>query len=566
MIPVPRHARQRRKDRLNINIVPEDALTPQVRLPYLHWLFGEDGTDCYTTRLLRDDYIDEHGHAEDGKVETIIMGEVTDWIESRHCDAFWAPRTRQPRKVLPTVSQVLRQHENIRHFATPPTSGHEAFKSLLHAIALQLLASCYTLLPASGAANLPLVQQRRHPERVTALHLQSQYQYEPAAGHHARAPSEVASWPGLFAELKPEDTLAEQVSRKRRLKCSNGYTPRFAAIGWTDGSSPSGTHHARDESNSTANSTSSSEPGFLSRLISPASTPKNSRRKNNTMFTSRLSPMKKKQGTSNPGRADPPKAPRNPSKPFQSLTSRAVQRIPSALRLRRTQSAPRIAVEGDAPAEDPSKSRRHSSNPSKGSTLTYPFEIPQIRRISATPAASKHRKSVSHAVRACGRGDMILTRDYGQEDSVDSFVQPLHDQGNLLTVPSQPEQDVSQSPPADYFLPIQSGPRSQDSQRDYFNSVHTARDIDDEDDSLAAGNNLTDQREDAGPRIQDSPVLQRISTRLDTWDEHRSEEDDSSESDMERCWKRKSIMMEAGDCEYFVAKQDRPDDGLIMER
>jgi hypothetical protein len=247
----------------------------------------------------------------------------------------------------------------------------EAFDLLSQAIAVQLLASCYTLLPASSASHLPLFQQSRDAKSVTALRLHSHHRFEPAAGHHARVSSEASSWPGLFAGPDPEDVLADRVCRNRRLKRSSGYTPRFAAIGWTDGSSPSGADHLRGESSSTTEATSSSQPGFLSRLICQTSTPRDPRRKYHTLFTSRLPPRRKKQKLPDHNCDDLSKPTRIRTKPLQSLTAQTVQRIPSALRLRHTQSVPRFTADNVAPTEHTKTSHRHSSNPSIGSLLTY---------------------------------------------------------------------------------------------------------------------------------------------------------------------------------------------------
>ena len=154
------------------------------------------------------------------------------------------------------------------------SNSAEAFDLLLHGIALQLLASCYTLLPASSASQLPLFRQKTEAKPVTALRLHSQHRFEPAAGHHARASSEAASWLGLHTAPTPEDLLAEAVSLQRRLKRSSDCITRVAASGWTDGSSAPVAHRTRGGSYSTVERTSSSEPGLFSRLICQAATQK----------------------------------------------------------------------------------------------------------------------------------------------------------------------------------------------------------------------------------------------------------------------------------------------------
>jgi hypothetical protein len=147
--------------------------------------------------------------------------------------------------------------------STPSISG-DAFEILIRAIALQLLASCYTILPASSACNLPLFHQRIRARPISALRLHSQYRFEPAAGHHARVPSETASWPGLYAGPALEDALAEVVSRQRPQRYNSDHVPLFTANGWTDGtSSPPARYRARGVSRPRKHSSSSSsEAGF----------------------------------------------------------------------------------------------------------------------------------------------------------------------------------------------------------------------------------------------------------------------------------------------------------------
>jgi hypothetical protein len=292
------------------------------------------------------------------------------------------------------------------------SDDNATFDTLIRLIALELLASCYTLIPASSASHIPLFQQRREAKRVTALRLHSQYRFSPAAGHQARAPSEATTWPGLYTPTL-EDELAEYVSHRRRLgKLDREHVPRFIASGWMDGPPP-----AEDHNSDTSSSTSSEEQGFFSRLVCQASLPKNPRRRFNTLFTSRLSvrPWKPKQ----PQSTSHGKACLSESEtPVQSITSQPAERIPSALRLRRTQSAPRIELPNvvEEAASDTvastHTSRRQSSNPSIGSPLNYSFVIPGIHRMSATPDATHRLHMAEEAdVRVCGRGDLMYVKE-----------------------------------------------------------------------------------------------------------------------------------------------------------
>lgn len=276
---------------------------------------------------------------------------------------------------------------------------------------MQLLASCYTFLPASSANHLPLFQQRTGKKLVTALRAHSSFRLSPAAGHHARASSETSAWPGLYTGRDPEEVLAESVSQKRRsAKRSSEYVPSFAASGWTDGTNDT---YRRERGSP---SSSSLETNIFTRLICQPSIPRNPHRKHNALF-SRILLCKKKKGD----HASSDK--QSCKKSFQDVTTHPVQRIPSVMRLRSTQSNPRMRE--DANSEHPTSTLspklicRTSSDPSIGSELRYDFEVPEIRRISATPNASSKAQS-SLSVRGVGRGDMIIANVYVDETQVES--------------------------------------------------------------------------------------------------------------------------------------------------
>jgi hypothetical protein len=161
----------------------------------------------------------------------------------------------------PTASQILQKITASQGLTSTPSISGDAFECLIRAIVLQLLASCYTILPASSACS-PLSRQRTRARPTTALRLHSQYRFEPAAGHHARVPSETASWPGLYAGAELEDAFAEVVSTQRLQRYNRDYVPLFTANGWTDGASSSPATHSARTSRSRRHSSSPSEPGF----------------------------------------------------------------------------------------------------------------------------------------------------------------------------------------------------------------------------------------------------------------------------------------------------------------
>jgi hypothetical protein len=441
--------------------------------------------------------------------------------------------------MLPSATQILAEMQ-CNEFSLAAFSSHDTFELLAHVIALQLLAACHTFLPASSASPIPLFEQRRQPKPVTALRLHSHYRLSPAAGHQARAPSESSSWPGLYTGPSVEDKLAEHVSRKRRsAKRSSECVPHFTASRWTDGPPPA--RWQKSSQNSLSRTSSSSpEQGFFSRLICQASMPKNYRRKSNTMFLSRITSRQKRQKQS-----------QSESKDWRH-SSQPAQRMPSLYRLRNTQSAPRIEVEEDAPVISPYEKKRHGSDPSIGSPLNYPFQIPEIRHVPETPSPSWiPGDSIAGEVRACGRGDFIA-QDYFDvvPDTPETPEAPhnprrqpaqwkntryrhVYTGNGWLGSPSVTPANLS--PPAGSPTPSKATDQNrQKTASDYFGEFYTDKRIthQTEDPDVAER-----EHSDAGPEIQDDPRLQRMLENIVT----EPSEESSSDSDMEMSKKRKGI-------------------------
>ncbi|KAF1963371.1 hypothetical protein CC80DRAFT_4302 [Byssothecium circinans] len=143
------------------------------------------------------------------------MAEVADFLDLNECDGYLPPRTYQPPRALLAPNKVIAQLASVSQFTTAPS--YQSFDILVHFIAVQLLASCYTILPATSASNLPLVQQRRGSRLITALRLHSYYRFTPAVGHHAREPSETSPWPGLYSGQSAEEGMADLTLRQWRL-------------------------------------------------------------------------------------------------------------------------------------------------------------------------------------------------------------------------------------------------------------------------------------------------------------------------------------------------------------
>lgn len=131
-----------------------------------------------------------------------------------------------------------------------------------------------------------------------------------------------------------------------------------------------------------------------------------------------------------------------------------------------------------------------------------------------------------------------------------------------LSLPSQISESVSPFTvaPADQLLMTKS---CHEQPADYFASIHaTTYDQDEEDHSSDIGASLKGGREDAGPSVNEGPVLQKIFAKMgaDNEDSHNedSHDDDSSDSELERCRKRKSILYRRDEIDPRIVERFRP--------
>lgn len=94
-------------------------------------------------------------------------------------------------------------------------------------IAVQLLATCFTLPPESERCSRPpasyydrncLIGHSANPRLISSLRLHTQFQTSPALGHNARNSSPALAWRGCRYPPLLEDRLAEEISRQRRLQ------------------------------------------------------------------------------------------------------------------------------------------------------------------------------------------------------------------------------------------------------------------------------------------------------------------------------------------------------------
>ncbi|KAF2115409.1 hypothetical protein BDV96DRAFT_599744 [Lophiotrema nucula] len=370
-----------RKDRLSIDILPELSIDTTFQCPHLDDTLGSDcGTGSVVSEAI--------AGFEQQRVEDAVFGEVAEWLSLNERDDYWPT----PRRQLQNTGSSLRTRRQLStgSLRTRSTSfmASDVPEPILYFTALQLLASCYTCQPASSANNLPIFRQRRESALITALRLQSQYRFAPAAGHNARPPSEASPWPGLYNGPSIEEELAELVSEQRmRERTRSGPckdSPATTVVhgqvktsGWNDGPAYDG---ERRKSNASDDSSNATQQGPFSRLLClPA--PKGAKYSptHNRLHKEPEGPRPQLQPRrSSPSNTDSQK------NPLWHRTSRSLKKIPPALRLRRAQSSPRRASTSPIPSREALDNRRNSSTPTLAVAKTFPYPIPEIRRISAS--------------------------------------------------------------------------------------------------------------------------------------------------------------------------------------
>jgi hypothetical protein len=179
MLPPPQGRRQ--EDRFSVSGIPHQNLRTVVQSPCLRILFQE--SDQFG-RIPNDNPDDAAIRGDATRNQETAMAEVRDFLEHQERDIYWnSPRTKhevsvQWRFTIPKIYvgaltrvQVLLSHEPLDSsliHAIKDLPETEAFGTFVEFVALQLLASCYTLLPASSADNLPLGQQRIGSRVITA--------------------------------------------------------------------------------------------------------------------------------------------------------------------------------------------------------------------------------------------------------------------------------------------------------------------------------------------------------------------------------------------------------------
>ncbi|KAF2729014.1 hypothetical protein EJ04DRAFT_556388 [Polyplosphaeria fusca] len=247
--------------------------------------------------------------------------------------------------------------------------GSQVPEYVLQFVALQLLASCFTLSAASTADSLPLSQQRKGAEIMTSLRMHSQYRFSPAAGHHARPPSETSSWPGLYTGPSIEDTLADVASQARRsATCS-----RTHAGAWSDGPAPS---QRFSSSSSSSSESSACASNVFSKWLCHPSPKRTKHRSSQTHPRPALRTYTSVPSQTISSRSSPGTAARRLSRNISQVTQR--------FGLRHIRSASPIQAH---PLDNRVLNvRRSSSTPAFGNAHGNHFDIPEIWLVSASTA------------------------------------------------------------------------------------------------------------------------------------------------------------------------------------
>lgn len=158
-------------------------------------------------------------------------------------------------------------------------------------------------------------------------------------------------------------------------------------------------------------------------------------------------------------------------------------------------------------------------------------------------------------VRVCRKGALIAEREYRGESRVD--MSQLSKPASRHVVPIITHVSESISVRAASPINISSVVLiCKEPSTDYFASVRAATHVGDEKDhDIADEDDLREEREDAGPSINEYPALQRILTKMDASDEEYTSDSDVSGRERERKWK--SILCEPSGTEYQMMEKFR---------
>ncbi|EUC47944.1 hypothetical protein COCMIDRAFT_88529 [Bipolaris oryzae ATCC 44560] len=443
---------QRSVDRLSVEITVARAFDiAKVKGCYSHCTADESNE--YLERIEDDVHQAQDDSIISEDTQRTVSEEVADWLESQECNEFWKAGLRQPRLVIPSARQLARHIKTSTTLQVTPCSGRISFEALLHLIALELLATCYTSSSGSIASCVPLLERCKDTKPTTALRAYSKSLFSPAFGHHTRPSSEIGSFPCLSMGLSLKDKIAEHDSRRRRQQNDQEqHVLDRSGTDWTDGPPPEAMRIGPDRKLSKASSRSSAghKPGFFSQLI--------------CQKWAELKPRQHDDQT--------------PS--LENIDARPIQRMPFITYLCPTQSAPSVAVQEDVSIQNPYTSRRCSSDPSDGTLLTHRLQIPEIQRISeSTDGSQSQGSSTADSLHACERGDLIVAHDHFV-DTPDGPYTARQQQNQWKNLRWRHIDTIFLSPPAAFLTAKPTQSSQIVSQSDYFGHVHIGRRTTDE--------------------------------------------------------------------------------------
>ena len=114
-----RYSRHVRRDRLSVNVIPEQSRDIEPQTPYLHWLFGESSEEDVCSRLIDND-ADAHNGTGYNIAEAMIIKEVAAWLDLCERDDFWATKDKHARKVCRGLNACRTVTDEVRLFSLQP--------------------------------------------------------------------------------------------------------------------------------------------------------------------------------------------------------------------------------------------------------------------------------------------------------------------------------------------------------------------------------------------------------------------------------------------------------------
>ncbi|KAK4981255.1 hypothetical protein LTR66_010137 [Elasticomyces elasticus] len=208
--------------------LPNLSQTPRSFWSILDWM--DDSEDEHSDSASHASLSLRRTNTFQASLDDAILKETTDLLEKDGLGPSWSLTKDQSCRLLSSADTT--GHE-ISALATETATAAETTDLLLHLIAAQLLASCYTTSHELAEASLPAalyLDRQRGSRLISSLQSQAQYRYSPAAGHQARDTSPAPAWPGLFTGPSREEKLAQQISRQRLVRKLEAQTQHLETL------------------------------------------------------------------------------------------------------------------------------------------------------------------------------------------------------------------------------------------------------------------------------------------------------------------------------------------------